>query len=272
MGIGSYNFSALQEIQSIAFRALEKFTPKQIVRIGLQVDLLIAGYRVNHPDRVPRKTVGLLGSVVPVDDFALALHLANTGNPDMAKIEKAAKGLPVLLAYLSVVTSSPELPPDSFLDSALPFAIACLSVDGEIAKSWNQNLQNKVSLMTPLANKGKQFSNGRKLGSFGPVATAVMKRLLKKPNESADEIWMALSLKPPRGMTFYGQGKKRSDRRIETESLKEPSRKLKVETSMWGGLGDKTQTGKRPVITPTEWARFRAIVIEQKEVVQNCTE
>ena len=202
MGIGSYNFSALQEIQRIAFRALEKFTPKQIVRIGLQVDLLLAGYRVNHPERVPKKTVGLLGSVVPVDDFALALHLANTGNSDMAKIEKAAKSLPVLLAYLSVVISSPELPPDSFLDSALPFATACLSVDGEIAKFWNQILQTEIAQLAPLASKGLKFSKGKKEGAIGPLKAAIRKRLKDYPRENATAVWSALSSKPPKGLAF----------------------------------------------------------------------
>ena len=216
MGFGSYNFSTLQAIKGIAFRtlALEKFTPVQIAEAGLKVFRLLEDFKRNHPDKVPKKAGGLLnfGSSVNVDDFELALHLVNGSDPAMAKIVKGAKGLPVLTAYLSVLTSGAELPPEHLLESALPFAIASLSVEGDVAKIWNQNLQTEVARLAPLANKGLKFKGGKPKGSFGPVATAVRERLLKKFTESPDEIWQALSMKPPKDMTFYGNGK---DRRIE---------------------------------------------------------
>ena len=275
MGFGSHSFSTLQAIQGIAFRTLEKFTPAQIVDTGLKVSRLLADYKKDYPDKLPKKAgSGLLnfGTFIDVDDFELALHLVDTNDPAMAKIVKGAKGLPVLTAYLSVLTNGAELPPEHLLESALPYAIASLSVEGDFVNFWNQSLQTEIAQLTPLASKGLKFKGGKPKGSFGPVATAVRKRLLKNFNESPDEIWQALLLKPPKGMTFYGNDKDRSERRIESESRKEPSKKHKAEHVMWRGLGDKTQAGKQLVIAPTGWARFRAIVIEQREDLENCTE
>ena len=275
MGFGSYSFSTLQAIQGIAFRTLKKFTPAQIVDTGLKVSRLLADYKKGHPDKLPKKASGGLlnfGTFIDVDDFELALHLVNTNDPAMAKIVKGAKGLPVLTAYLSVLTNGAELPPEHLLESALPFAIASLSLEGEIASVWNQSLQTEIAQLAQLASKGLKFKGGKPKGSFGPVASAVRKRLLENSDESPDEIWQALFLKPPKGMTFYGDDKDRNERRIESESRKEPSKKHKAEPSMWGGLGDKTQAGKQLVIVSTGWAQFRAIVIEPREDLENCTE
>jgi len=123
MGLGNYSFSALQAIQGIAFRTLEKFTTAQIVETGLKVSRLLESYKKNYPDKIPKKAGGGLlntGTLVNVDDFELALHLVNTEEPAMAKIVKGAKGLPVLTAYLSVLTNGAELPPEHLLESALP--------------------------------------------------------------------------------------------------------------------------------------------------------
>ena len=273
MGFGSYNFSVLQAIQGIAYRTLKKYTLRQIVQSGLKVERLVMDYRADHPEKVPQRSgVGFLNLDFPVDDFSLALHLVNANDPARAKIVTGAKGLPVLSAYLSFLTNGAELPPEHLLESALPFAIASLSLEGEIASVWNQSLQTEIAQLTPLASKGLKFKGGKPKGSFGPVDSAVRKRLLKNSNESPDEIWQALFLKPPKGMTFYGNDKDRSERRIESESRKESSKIHKAERSMWGGLGDKTQAGKQLVIASTGWARFRAIVIEQKEDLENCTE
>ena len=270
MGLGNYNFSVLHAIQGLAFRTLEKFTAAQIVEAGLKVSRLIEDFKKNFPNKVPKKAGGGLlnfGSPVDVNDFELALHLVNGNDPAMAKIVKGAKGLPVLTAYLSVLTNSAKLPPEHLLESALPFAIASLSLESEVSKLWNQNLQTEIARLAPLASTGLKFKGGKPKGAFGPVATAVRSRLLKNSKDSPDEIWQALSMKPPKGMTFYGKGK---DRRIESESRKETSKKDRSEPWLWGGLGGKNQAGKQLVITPTGWARFRAIVIEQKKNIKSC--
>ena len=89
MEFGGYNFSALQAIQGIAYRSLKKYTPRQIVQSGLKVERLVTDYRAAHPEKVPQRSgVGLLDWVVPVDDFSLALHLVNTRNPGMAKLDR----------------------------------------------------------------------------------------------------------------------------------------------------------------------------------------
>ncbi len=204
MGFGSYSFSTLQAIQGIAFRTLEKFTAAQIVDTGLKVSRLLADYKKDYPDKLPKKAGGGLlnfGTFIDVDDFELALHLVNTNDPAMAKIVKGAKGLPVLTAYLSVLTNGAELPPEHLLESALPFAIASLSVEGEVAKLWNQSLQTEIARLAPLASKGLKFQ-GKKEGAVGPLTAAVRKRLKNYPSENAAEIWSALSSKPPKGLIF----------------------------------------------------------------------
>ena len=205
MGFGNYSFSTLQAIQGIAFRTLEKFTATQIVKTGLKVSRLLEDFKRTYPNKVPKKAGGGLlnfGSFVDVDDFELALHLVNTNNPAMAQIVKGAKGLPILSAYLSVLTNGAEPPPEHLLESALPFAIASLSLEGEIASVWSQNLQVEIARLAPLASKGLKFKGGKPKGSFGPLTKAIRKRLKADSNETPAAIWSALSSRPPTGLIF----------------------------------------------------------------------
>ncbi len=275
MGLGTYNFSALQAIQGIAFRTLGKYTTAEIVDVGMKVIQLVERFKEQHPDKVVKQVIsgGLLSDgssyTAQLNDFEIAQNLVFANSPEMQELTAGAKGLPELMAYLSVITIGKELPTESLLESALPFAVASLSLESSVAKRWSESLETEVARLAPLASTGLKFKGGKPKGAFGPVATAVRKRLLKNSKENPNEIWQALSMKPPKGMTFYGIGK---GRRIESESLKEPSKKYEAEPSMWVGLGGKTQAGKQLVITTTGWARFRAIVIEQKENIKSCTE
>lgn len=205
MGFGNYSFSTLQAIQGIAFRTLEKFTATQIVKTGLKVSDLLEDFKRTYPDKVPKKVGGGLlnfGSPVDVDDFELALHLVNANDPAMTKIVTDAKGLPVLTAYLSVLINGEELPPEHLLESALPFAIASLSVEGDVAKLWNQNLQTEIVRLVPLASTGLKFKSGRKKEALGPLTKAVRNRLKAHPTENAAAVWIALSSRPPKGLIF----------------------------------------------------------------------
>lgn len=208
MDFGSYNFSTLRAIQGIAFRTLEQFTATEIVKTGFKVSELLTAFKKSYPDKVVKQVIsgGLLGDgstyTAQLNDFEIARLLVETNDPAMRELVKGAKGLPVLMAYLSVITIGKELPPENLLESALPFAIASLSVEGEVAKLWNQNLQTEMTRLAPLASNGLKFQKGRKQASLGPLALAVRRRLERSPNENAATIWIALSGKPPHGLKF----------------------------------------------------------------------
>lgn len=205
MGFGSYSFSTLTTIQGIAFRLLEPFTTEQIIDAGFKVIRLVDTFKAKHPDKIPTKPGGGLlnfGEPVQVNDFDLAQHLVNANYPAMAKLQKSAKGLPVLIAYLATIANAKDLPEEHLLESALPFAVASLTVEGEIAKRWNQNLQTEIERLAPLAHTGAKFKAGRKPDSLSPLAKAVRAHLKKSIDSSAKEVWFALSKKPPKGLSF----------------------------------------------------------------------
>lgn len=203
MGLGSYSFNALTTIRGIAFRAVEHFTTAQTADTGIKVIRLLETFKAKHPDKIPTKPgSGLLDmGPLPLNDFELARHLIDTNDPAMAKIIKGASGVPVLLAYLAIITSGSNLPEEHLLESALPFAVASLAVESEAAKRWNKNLQTEIERLVPLANKGAKFE-GKKLGALGPLAKAVRQHLKKHLFDSPKSIWIALSGKPPKGLTF----------------------------------------------------------------------
>ena len=49
---------------------------------------------------------------------------------------------------------------------------------------------------------GKKFSNGRKLGTRGPVSKKIKAYMSKNPLAKADEVWAALKKSPPKGLAF----------------------------------------------------------------------
>jgi len=204
MGFGSYSFSTLTTIQGIAFRLLEPFTPTQIIEAGFKVIRLLETFKAKHPDKIPTKPGGGLlnfGEQVQVNDFELAMHLVNRNDPSMAKLRKSAKGVPVLIAYLATIANAKELPEEHLLESALPFAVASLTVEGAIAKNWNQHLQTEIERLEPLAHKGAKFI-GKQPDSLGPLAKAIRDHLKKSADSSAEQVWSALSEKPPKGLKF----------------------------------------------------------------------
>jgi hypothetical protein len=50
------------------------------------------------------------------------------------------------------------------------------------------------------AELGEKMSQGRKEGTFGPIAKAVAHHLKKHPNAKAGEIWKSFEKKPPKGL------------------------------------------------------------------------
>ena len=182
MGLGSYGFSTLRAIQEIAFRSLEKFASTQIVQTGLRVSSLLADYRASSPDKIPKSaSFGLIDLNLDADDFELALHLVRTNEPSMSKIVRDAKGMPVLIAYLSVLVNSTELPPDHILESALPFAVESLSADGYVAERWNQMLQTEIARLAQLASTGLKFKGGKPKGGDWPIDYG-SKELVESPS------------------------------------------------------------------------------------------
>jgi hypothetical protein len=145
MGLGNYPFAALTTIRGIAFRLLEKFTPEKIAHTGIEVICLLETIRSQHPEKVPTKPSGGLLEMgpIPFNDFELAQHLTVTNDPEMAKVIKDARDVPVLLAYLAIITNSSELPDEYLLESALPFVVETLVMEGEDAKRWRVELKIK---------------------------------------------------------------------------------------------------------------------------------
>lgn len=227
---------------------LEQFTPAQIIATGFEVIRIVDTFKKKHPDKIPTKPGGGLlnfGEPVRVNDFELALHLVNTNDPAMAKLRKSAMGVPVLIAYLATIANAKELPEEHLLESALPFAVASLSVEGDIAKNWNQHLQTEIERLEPLAHTGAKFKAGRKSNSLGPLAKAVRSHLKESIDSSAKEVWSALSAKPPKGLTFCDN---RAGKYVEYDKR-----------TVAGNLKD------------TNYPRFRNIVTEQRKYLKGVT-
>lgn len=211
LGFGGVNFNTLETIKGIAFYSLQKFPVNDVLKTGNNVIQLLETFKQTHPDRIPKNTLhdgGLLafdtGSIivsVNVNDFELALHLLNTNDPSMALLVKEAKAVPVLLAYLAVITIGVHLPDASVLESALPFTVNSLKFDIADQERWNTKLRTEVERLLPLANKGAKFK-GKKLGALGPLAKAVRRHLKSRRRDNAEAVWAALVANPPKGMTF----------------------------------------------------------------------
>jgi hypothetical protein len=63
--------------------------------------------------------------------------------------------------------------------------------------------QNALSnSLAPFAKKGRLFKPGKPKGALSPLAKSVREYLVTYPKATADEVWGALSAKPPYGHTF----------------------------------------------------------------------
>ncbi len=205
MGLGTYSFSTLATIRGISFRTLEGFSPDQIAVTGVKVARLVESFKAKHPSRVPNSPSGgglLDVGLLPINDFELAQHLIAIDDPSMAKVIKGANGMPVLLAYLAILSNGSSQPPEHVLESALPFAVNSLIVESEVARQWNEDLRIQIDGLVPLANKGAKFQ-GKKVGALGPLAKAVKQILQYHPTRSAREIWNELKDDPPKGLSFF---------------------------------------------------------------------
>lgn len=146
MSLGHYPYEVLFEIQGITSRLLARFTRDQIVKSFSGVVQVLADFKRSHPDQIPKKAIsgGLLsmGPVsVPINDFELAQHLVDTNDPAMANVINESDGVTVLIAYLEVLANNKYLPDEYLLESALPFAVETLAIEGEEAKRWRLELK-----------------------------------------------------------------------------------------------------------------------------------
>lgn len=146
MGLGNYPFAALTTIRGIGFRLLEKFSPEKIAQTGIEVMFLLETFKAKHPDKIPTKPSGGLLDMgpLPINDFELAQHLIATNDSAMAKVIKDASDVPVLLAYLAILTNGSDLPDEYLLEAALPFAVEALVIEGEDAKRWRLELKERT--------------------------------------------------------------------------------------------------------------------------------
>lgn len=205
MGFGGYSFNVLAVVSGITYRALEKFTTEQIFNTGIAVVHLLENFKAKHPEQIPTKPSGGLLDMgpLPLNDFELARHLIAMNDPAICRVIKGAKGVPVLFAYLAVLTKSKELPPDYLLKSALPYAVDSLTVESEVSRLWSEALQSRIERLEPLANTGAKFATGRKPEALGPLAKAVQRHLKDCRDDNPKAVWGALAAHPPKGMTFH---------------------------------------------------------------------
>ena len=61
----------------------------------------------------------------------------------------------------------------------------------------------RADALFPLAQLGAKFTGGREPGTVGAVRKFVRRHLAKHPDAKAQEVWAALSAKPPRGVEVY---------------------------------------------------------------------
>ncbi|MBK9575057.1 MAG: hypothetical protein IPO43_21390 [Rhodoferax sp.] len=127
-----------------------------------------------------------------------ARHLIAMNDPAICKVIKGAKGVPVLFAYLAVLTNSKELPPEYLLESALPYAVDSLTVESKVYRLWSERLQSRIERLEPLANKGAKFV-GKKPGSLGPLARAVQQHLKACRNDSPEAVLECVVTQAPKG-------------------------------------------------------------------------
>ena len=228
---GMTNVTIKEAINAIALQALQRHHPEDIIQTGMAFDKLLADYRLAHPDKVPTKpSMGLLGSgeTCPVSDFELALYLVATRPKVMNGLMRLAKEIPMLMAYLAVVSlPSNEWPLREIgWGNALQYAVFESRVK-------TQQLQDAVAKMAPLAAHGKLFAENRKSGKRGPIAVKVKAYMVKHPKAKSVEVWEALKKAPPKDHDF-----------------RETSR-----------LGRYIEKGARTVM---EWPRFRNLVSEHR--------
>lgn len=162
MGIGNYPFEVLSQIQGIASHLLAQFTTDQVIKSFSGVAEALEAYKRNHSDQIPTKFGGGLLSTgpIPVNDFELAQHLINTNDLEMVRVKNESDGVPVLMAYLAVICSSRNLPDESLLASALPYAVSARTLDGDVAKLWNKELLP----LAEIARKHVASQAGRRAG------------------------------------------------------------------------------------------------------------
>lgn len=152
-------FNNLKTIEGILIQALEKFAPQEITETGIKVADLLETIRKNGPDKIPLRATGPLSSgvAVPMNDFDLAHYLVLVDDPAMQDVIKAAKTVPVLMAYAATLATKPELLDSDLLKSMLKYAVTSLQNKEEAARLTNQALLPILDQLKPLATIGQHL-------------------------------------------------------------------------------------------------------------------
>ncbi len=210
MGIGSYPFEVLSQIQGITSHLLRRFTTEQIVKSFSGVVKVLADFKRNHPDQIPTKPGGGLLNMepIPINDFELAQHLISTNESQMASVINESEGVPVLMAYLEVMTNNRDLPGESLLTSALPYVVRVRTFEGDVAERWNKDLLPlAVNALKHGASQASRRTGKTKLSDSqkkqvvreyeaAPVTYGMVKSLARKFDVSDDTISRIVNAKP----------------------------------------------------------------------------
>ena len=100
-------------VSQIAMQNLRGFAARDILRAGLVVERFVAEFRRDFPEQVPSHPAipgrGLLArDAMPFGDFELAKHLLHSNHRVMVNIQNLFPGMPILMAYLAVVSVGAE--------------------------------------------------------------------------------------------------------------------------------------------------------------------
>jgi len=197
------SLDVVEAIRTIAFHELVDHSSDRIAQIGVAVDHFLQDFRRDHPDKVPttKPGVGLLGEFGPhpVSDFELASHLVGTRHKAMVALERMAGGMPILMAYLMVVSVRSTPLRGIGLNHALRYAVS----ESRIANTVRvRGLCEEIKKLDADAAHGKLFKVNRKVGRLGPVATKIKAHMAKHPASKAIDVWNALKKSPPKGHDF----------------------------------------------------------------------
>lgn len=218
-GLSGRDIDTLAVVRQVAFQALSKYKSDQVVEAGLGLARIVEFIRINRPDQIPKKKIGggLLGDGKPVEvsvnDFELAESLVNANHPGIAEL--TSLDVPVLMAYLSVISIRNEMPRSDVIASALHYTVNSLTFKNLGLEAWSERLQADVDRLQPLADTGRKFKRGRPENAVGPLTRAIVRHLNKNPTDNPDQVWAAFKRSPPKGMTLIDSPNPKLGRYIE---------------------------------------------------------
>jgi hypothetical protein len=186
-------------VHAIALRALKDHAVEDIVEVGFAVSELLSRFRRDHAEQVPlhpgNDERGLLAMHPRAfDDFELAQHLIEIGNPEMVGLCTNDKGVPATIAFLAIATTTSSTNSEIDLKKAWDWVLSADSFRVD-------QLELAVEARQAAADHGSLFK-GRKPGSYAPVTKKVNAYLKKEPGAKSVEVWNAVKASPPKGYVF----------------------------------------------------------------------